>query len=144
MLHQAAVAGQVQQILRDLSPSAGRRVTGLSPAALAALSAYPWPGNVRELRNAIEHAVVLGDTEIIAPGDLPELVRGPAKAQAAGAPALELPMRLADLEALGIEAALRATGGNRTQAAAVLGINRATLHKKLRDRDMTGGGEEKE
>ncbi len=53
-------------------------------------------------------------------------------------------MRLADLEALGIEAALRATGGNRTQAAAVLGINRATLHKKLRDRDMAGGGEEKE
>ena len=49
-------------------------MTGLSPAALAALSAYPWPGNVRELRNAIEHAVVLGDTEIIAPGDLPELV----------------------------------------------------------------------
>ena len=133
-----------QQILRDLSPSAGRRVTGLSPAALAALSAYPWPGNVRELRNAIEHAVVLGDTEIIAPGDLPELVRGPAKAQAAGAPATELPMRLADLEALGIEAALRATGGNRTQAAAVLGINRATLHKKLRDQDMAGGGEEKE
>ncbi len=50
---------------------AGRRIQGFSADALAALMAHPWPGNVRELRNAVERAVVLGDSEVIQRSDLP-------------------------------------------------------------------------
>jgi Nif-specific regulatory protein len=52
----------------------GRRVTAISPEAMRALSDYDWPGNVRELENAIERAVVLGDSPVILLEDLPETV----------------------------------------------------------------------
>jgi Nif-specific regulatory protein len=51
-----------------------RRVRGITPEALGYLMTYPWPGNVRELENAIERAVVLGQSELILPEDLPETV----------------------------------------------------------------------
>jgi two-component system response regulator HydG len=52
----------------------GRAVEGISPEAERCLLAYNWPGNVRELENAIEHAVVLGESDWIQPEDLPETV----------------------------------------------------------------------
>ena len=52
----------------------GRRVEGISPEAAQCLEAYSWPGNVRELENAVERAVVLGETELLRPEDLPESV----------------------------------------------------------------------
>ena len=129
------------RILSDLAPSAGRRVRGFTPAALEAIVRYPWPGNVRELRNAIERALVLGENELIDASDLPELVGDAAKSNAADPndPSIvRLPASLAWLEARAIDAALAATRGNRTQAAALLGIHRMTLVKKLRDeRDQT-------
>jgi DNA-binding NtrC family response regulator len=126
-----------QGFLQDMSPSLGRRVDGWSDEALAALMAYPWPGNVRELRNVLEHAVVLGDGPRIELSDLPPRVAKLGQAvqhntSAEGADVVQLPMSLADLETRAIAAALRACGNNRTQAAAVLGINRATLYKKLK------------
>jgi transcriptional regulator with PAS, ATPase and Fis domain len=57
---------------RRHAAKAKRRLTGVSPEALAYLTAYDWPGNVRELENAIERAVVLGSTDLIVPDDLPE------------------------------------------------------------------------
>jgi transcriptional regulator with PAS, ATPase and Fis domain len=53
---------------------ARRRVSGITPAALACLSAYDWPGNVRELENAIERAIVLGSTDHVLLEDLPDTV----------------------------------------------------------------------
>jgi two-component system response regulator HydG len=121
------------QILADVVTTAGRRVTGFSPRAIAALRAYSWPGNVRELRNAIEHALVLGDTATIEPGDLPETIRiGTAPTTIEG-DTVRLPANLVWLEEQAIQAALRATNGNRTKAAALLGINRVTLYKKLKE-----------
>ncbi|MEO8550014.1 MAG: sigma 54-interacting transcriptional regulator [Kofleriaceae bacterium] len=120
-----------ERMLADLAPSAVRRVTGFSAEARAAITAYAWPGNARELRNAIEHALVLGETPLIQRADLPELVRGargPAETPTTSVP---LPADLRWLEERAIEAALVATGGNRTKAAAILGINRVTLQKKL-------------
>jgi DNA-binding NtrC family response regulator len=136
------VALLARQILSDLAAATGRRVQDLSPGALAAIRAYPWPGNVRELRNAIEHALVLGDGPTIEACDLPDAVRaaGARPDEAEGAAALnndsnliKLPANLEWLEGRAIEAALRATGGNRTRAAALLGINRVTLYKKLKE-----------
>ena len=123
-----------KQMLADLGASAGRRVTGFSAAAIALVRAYAWPGNVRELRNAIEHALVLGDGPVIEPSDLPEMVRHAGQPpRVATGDMVQLPARLDWLEERAIEAALRATEGNRTKAASLLGINRVTLYKKLKE-----------
>ena len=129
-----------ERILGDLAPSAGRRIAGFSPAALDVIRRYSWPGNVRELRNALERAVVLGDDPRIEPGDLPEAIVAAAASRPLVTPAageggltVRLPATLEWLETKAIEAALAATGGNRTRAAALLGIHRMTLFKKLRE-----------
>lgn len=125
------------RILADLSATLARRVTGFATAARDAIVRYPWPGNVRELRNAVEHACVLGETSQIELADLPELVRGVTPSTPNPSPSsapvtsVALPADLRWLEERAIEAALAYTGGNRTKAAALLGINRVTLQKKL-------------
>lgn len=136
------VVSLANQFLGDLKSSAGRRIHGFASDAVATLRAYDWPGNVRELRNAIEHAIVMGDGEWIVAADLPTSVTASAPIIAVSVPppvpnlpvvdVAELPASLAWLEAKAIDAALRATNGNRSKAAAVLGINRVTLYKKLR------------
>jgi DNA-binding NtrC family response regulator len=121
-----------EHILRDLAPSAGRRVDGFSQGALDAIARYSWPGNVRELRNAIEHALVLGDMPRIEASNLPPGIA--AAADQAWSPdpfRVTLPANLAWIERRSIEAALAVTGGNRTQAASLLGINRQTIYNKL-------------
>jgi DNA-binding NtrC family response regulator len=129
-----------KQILGDLKPTAARRIDDFSDAALAAIRSYPWPGNVRELRNAIEHALLLGVDPWIEATDFPEplgiLTGAPIDPEPSGpetdrVTCVRLPARLDEIEALAIQVALKATGGNRTKAAALLGINRATLHRKL-------------
>jgi transcriptional regulator with GAF, ATPase, and Fis domain len=60
--------------IRKFSAQAGRHVTGLSREARAMLVAYDWPGNVRELQNVIERAVVMGDSDVVTPGDLCDLL----------------------------------------------------------------------
>jgi len=125
-----------ERLLADLQSVAGRRVQGFSPRALDVIRSYPWPGNVRELRNAIEHAIVLGEGPMIEPSDLPPSIAvsmTPVGAVPGGGDVVTLPAKLDWLEERAIEAALRATGGNRTRAAALLGINRVTLYKKLRE-----------
>ncbi len=126
------------RVLADLAASAPRRIEGFTPKALASLRRYTWPGNVRELRNVLERAIVLGEggKAKIDDVDLPESVRSPGSGGATG-PAVHsvpLPARLDWLEERAIAAALEATGGNRTRAAALLGINRQTLYNKLGER----------
>jgi DNA-binding NtrC family response regulator len=137
-----------QHLLADLRASAPRRVDGFTEEALEIVRRYSWPGNVRELRNVIEHALVLGDGKRIAVEDFPLAVRAAVAATSLGrderriTPTLatnerssvDLPANLAWLEMQAIQAALGATGGNRTQAAAILGINRVTLYKKLKSK----------
>ena len=126
------------RILSDLAQSAGRRVEGFSPAALDAIRAYAWPGNVRELRNAIERALVVGEGRWLEPQDLPETVHGAPPPQPRDESLIRLPARIDFLEARAIQAALRATGGNQSQAAALLGISRNTLHRKLQPNGESG------
>jgi len=121
-----------EHILTDLSPSAGRRVRGFSPEAVDVIRRYAWPGNVRELRNAVERALVIGEEGTIGALDLPDTVRGAAPVQPMDESVVRLPARLDWLESRAIQAALRATDGNQRRAAALLGINRVTLHRKLK------------
>lgn len=106
----------------------------LDDAALSYLSNYAWPGNVRELENAIERAVTLNQSGSITPADLPRkiftpLMEEPARADDelaglfTGLPSIEEMQRRYLLHVLD------ATGGNRKQAAEILGINRKTLYR---------------
>ena len=128
-----------ERIFADVTPSAGRRVEGFSPDAIEALRGYSWPGNVRELRHAIELGVVLGSEPLLSAADLSLAPPAPAMAmvsagenEEARPEVVHLPAKLDDIERRAIDAALRATGGNVTKAAALLGVSRNTLHNKLR------------
>jgi DNA-binding NtrC family response regulator len=123
--------------LREFSRANAKPIDGLTSDAMNLLTAYAWPGNVRELRNTIEKMVVLAKGEKLTARDVPSRIRDEAreaagKARPAGAEALKGGESLAGIEKRMIEEALRRHGGNRTRAAAALGISRRTLHRKLR------------
>src|SRR5690606_34371918 len=120
-----------------LGDQMGRHVTHIADDALEVLCNYRWPGNVRELRNVVERALVLGDGSVLELDDLPpELHFASPPNGTAGAVVdftAQKVMPLAELEAQAIAAALDATGGNKARAAALLGIDRTTLYRKLKD-----------
>ena len=98
----------------------------LSEGARHALHAHDWPGNVRELEHCIESTVVLSPGSEIEADQLP---LGPSRSQKG----FEGPLRpLREVEAEYIRHVVRACGGNRSEAARVLGIGRNTLARKLR------------
>jgi DNA-binding NtrC family response regulator len=94
---------------------------------------HPWPSNVRELENAIERAAVLTRDEVIGPKDL-LLDRPAARASATARGTLQ--KSIDELVRARIDAALEASDGNRAEAARQLGIDRATLWRPLKRRDM--------
>jgi DNA-binding NtrC family response regulator len=105
----------------------------LAPACLDALLNYAWPGNVRELENVLEHAAVMSGNDTITPDLLP-LTQTKAPSFRAGAGG---PRTLAAVEEAHIREMLQLAGGNRAQAARILGIGEATLYRKLR-RETSG------
>ena len=107
----------------------GKEVRGISAGAMQLLVRYPWPGNVRELEKVIEHALVFGRSDLLIPEDLPPRLLG-MEAPQPSPPNKRL--TLAELEKAHILAALHEPGWNRVQAAKALGINRATLWRKLK------------
>jgi two-component system response regulator AtoC len=122
-------------LLDEIAARLGRARPRLGPEALDALDAYDWPGNVRELRNALEHAVIVGEADLV-PAHLPAHIRGDARSAPNGASFIEgfsIKENGARLERLLIEKALAETGGNRTQAARLLEISYKALVYKIRD-----------
>ena len=113
------------------------RVQGLSPAARDRLLAHNWPGNVRELQNVVERAMIVEPSDLITP----ESLMMPGEAGPAGAetdlPVPENDFSLETAERLFITRALTETDWQRTRAAALLGITRATLHAKLKRYKIT-------
>ncbi len=108
----------------------------LSPAAHELLAAYDWPGNVRELENVVARALALSPSGVILPEDLPDAIRRvsrPAPLPAVGSGA-DRPT-LAELERRYAAQVLQETGGNKTRAAEILGIDRKTLYRLLGERD---------
>lgn len=115
-----------------------RRIAGVSQETLELLETYDWPGNVRELMTAIEHACIVCDGNFILPCHLPpEILDRDATADAAGPEERgEGPKRYQapdpEAEREAIRRALQEADGNRTRAAAVLGMGRTTLWQKLK------------
>jgi DNA-binding NtrC family response regulator len=105
-----------------------KRVRGLSPEATELLERYQWPGNVREMRNAIERAMLLVEREWLEPDDFTTLTRTVTPTQ------FRLPaegVNLEEVERQLLTQALERSGGNQTQAAQLLGINRDQVRYRI-------------
>jgi DNA-binding NtrC family response regulator len=106
----------------------------VTQAAMERLKAQPWRGNARELENVIERALALTDKAEIGPEDLPfGAVAAVEEADPSGVllrSAAEQRITLRELEERYIEQILRLTGGNKVQAAKILGIDRKTLYRR--------------
>jgi DNA-binding NtrC family response regulator len=131
----------VQAFLKDSAKENGKPFRELTPEAMTCILDYDWPGNVRELRTAIEHGVVMCSTGRIGTRDLPAAVRGaepqiPAPGAQGAAPGRDA-LDLHHAERVLIFRALEESGGNRTAAAARLGISRRTLHRRLKELNIT-------
>jgi DNA-binding NtrC family response regulator len=124
-----------QNFIADLAQRFGKSVTGLAEPAARRLLTYPWPGNVRELRNVIERAVALTAHDRITVQDLPESLQKPGgDLPLTGAPLDPLSLLpLAEMERRYIDQVLDQVGGNRTLAARILGVDRKTLYRKLKE-----------
>jgi two-component system nitrogen regulation response regulator GlnG len=154
-----------EHFLRKYRDGRGVSARTFTPETLKALRVYDWPGNVRELENAIQRAVTLSQGDKIFPDALPPQVFKPGQGVAISFESF-LEEKLADLvERLGgleqgdlydmvlqrvekplITHVLRKTEGNQVRAASLLGINRNTLRKKIKDLGIKGpfSGEEDE
>jgi DNA-binding NtrC family response regulator len=118
-------------VLAGISSEIGKKITGLSPEASAALMTYSWPGNVRELKNVLGRASALCDGKRIEAKDL-VLTQGKK-----GATLEELSGKtLEDIEKAAIHATLTSVAGNKTEAAKVLGIAYSTLYEKMKKYGM--------
>lgn len=112
----------------------GRRRVGLAEAAAAVLDRYPWPGGLPELEDAVASALASAPSDTVEPAHLP----GRILHDGAGGP---VPAPLADVELAHIRHVLEHAGGNKSEAARLLGIDRKTLRDRLRRAGIDEGGE---
>lgn len=125
----------VNHFVNKYSGQTSKPITGLTRQALDLFLAYRWPGNVRELKGALEYAFVIAEEGLIEPSHLPPQIVG------GGSPA-ESPGRInglpgqtgssAKMEKEALIKALEQTGGNKSEAARILGINRVTVYNRMR------------
>ncbi|UCG78393.1 MAG: sigma-54-dependent Fis family transcriptional regulator [Nitrospirota bacterium] len=103
----------------------GKSVGGFDKSSMKMLHNYDWPGNVRELENVIERAVILCESDLITNDDFIIPSSSPGQVNE------EIP-RLKEIEKEHIKKVLERTGGNRSQASKLLGLDRKTLYLKLK------------
>src|SRR6185295_4018665 len=130
------IAPLARHFAEDAALRAERGRLELTDAAIAHLTAQPWPGNVRELENTIERAVILATGDVLDVAD----VAGPRPAATAAVTTFtgdQVPT-LDELERSHILKVLELCEGQKTKAAQLLGINRTTLWKKLRQYGIEG------
>jgi len=122
-----------QKFLETFATRSEKEVTDISKGVAEKLLAYTWPGNVRELRNVIERAVALTRYDRLGVEDLPEKIRNFQGSQVfiGGDDPTEM-VALEEIERRYIQHVLGAVGSNKTMAARILGLDRKTLYRKLR------------
>ena len=119
-----AVLPLAEYFLKKFTAAFGKSIAGFSPGARSALENYPWPGNVRELQNVMERAVILARGEI----GVPHLNLEPPRA-----PLVPSESVLKANERETIRKVLDESGGNRQQAARILGISLRTLQYRIKE-----------
>lgn len=134
----------VHHFLTTFRETLGKKIINISDQAMDILKNYPWPGNVRELRHVIERACVLCNGKTLLQEHFSdELLPATIEMQNTVAPSKQPSLRAASSsplpqnvsfksEAEQIEVALRATGGNKSKAAKLLGFDRSTLYRKMK------------
>ncbi len=137
----------VEHLRERLAAHVPTPVRGFAEDAIEVLARHPFPGNVRELRNVIERVLIFCRGDAVRAADLPDDVRRAAGDRAPSAPAANgdddppppeeiVPLR--ELERREIVRALAAARGNKAAAARLLGIDRATLYKKIGRHELEG------
>ena len=116
-----------QALLGQVCTTTGKAITDLHPDSLHLLMTYSWPGNVRELKSAVEFAVISARAAGLMPSDFPEELR---HTQRDHRPPSSQESQHAEPKAQLLKA-LQQAQGNRTEAAKILGISRATLYRRL-------------
>jgi DNA-binding NtrC family response regulator len=124
----------VEHFLEMLGAEMSKRIDRVSPEAMRLLMAHCWPGNVRELRNVLERGMVVATGTVIQAADLGLLPTAPVLAGHEG------PVSLEEVERRHISGVLHGTSGNVSQAARILGIDRATLYNKMRKYQLRRDG----
>ena len=122
----------VQHFLNKFGQDSKKNISGISEDALRILLNYSWPGNVRELENVIQRAITLSQNEEILPEDLPTPLM-----EEAGENVIEKGLRekytIEQLEKEYIKRVLIEVGGNKSKAAEILGLDRKTLYRKIKE-----------
>jgi DNA-binding NtrC family response regulator len=120
-----------RHFIREFNRRGRRRIDAVHPAALDALLAHRWPGNIRELRNVVEYAFAVGEGPELRSVDLTPELRGEAP------PSSEhRDLTVREIERRRLQDALRKSRGRKGEAAEILGINRSTLWRKLREHGL--------
>ncbi len=123
----------VDHFLETLGVEMKKECEGVSAEAMAVLMAHAWPGNVRELRNVLERGLVVARGQRIEAHDLGLTIDAP------GEEVPEHPASLAEVERQHITRVLAQTGGNVTQAARILDIDRVTLYSRIKKYGLRKG-----
>ncbi|MEE8319861.1 MAG: sigma-54 dependent transcriptional regulator [bacterium] len=128
-----------EHFLTIISERNKKGLRGFSPSAMDLLTRNQWKGNVRELENVVERAVIMTRGELVQPEDLPANLRPGESEEPIGV----TPGRpLSEVEKEAIIKTLELTGGNRTEAAKLLGIGRRTLQYKLKEYGLSSTDEQ--
>ena len=127
----------IEHFVRQFAKRHGKTIKGVSLAARLKLGSYAWPGNVRQLRNVIESMIVVDCDETLDVDDLPAELEPVAAEVRPAEHALGIAglvgKPLEQIERLFIGETLKLTGGNREQAAEMLGIGERTLYRKIKE-----------
>ncbi len=123
---------EISPLARAFLARAGKQKARLSPATVRTLEAYRWPGNVRELANLVERAAILCSGSVILPEHLPESLRRLPRGEPRQSEEPGGVTTVQEAERRAIREALQRTGGNRTEAAKLLGISRRKLFYRLK------------
>lgn len=130
-----------EHFLKRFSREAQREDIFFSPEVIQIFRNYSWPGNVRELENAVEHAVIMSNTKVILPENLPSNLNikktGSQTTNSLKENFRSLREVLDEAEKAQIVEALGRTGGNRAQAAKLLQISRRALIYKIQEYNLT-------
>jgi DNA-binding NtrC family response regulator len=128
-----------EKFVAELAAQGARSVTGIADDALARLVRHTWPGNVRELRVVVESALATGRGPTLALADLPASIAEPGGAPRELAPETPHDTAPPSDEGARIRRALERAGGDRTRAAAMLGMSRSTLWRRMRSYGLAPG-----
>jgi DNA-binding NtrC family response regulator len=133
----ADIASLAHRFTAAFGDANGKPGATLASAAVERLAAQPWPGNVRQLQNFIERLIVFSDDPALTLADVDrELSRGAAARPGLEPLAATLDGRRREAERDALQDALTRAGGNRTQAARLLGVSRRTLYNKLEEHGL--------